>query len=245
MTIPKSYQALGEICLIKQKDQKVAQEILNRHKRFKSVYYADKISGKLRKPEVIWLAGEKNTLAKVKENYCEFIVDISKVMFSKGNQEEKRRIVSQIKGKEDVLDMFAGIGYFTIPIAKLTPAKVWAIELNPDSVELLKHNIKLNKIKDKVTVIEGDCKIEALSIGKKFDRIHLGYFPNTYEFLPTALKVAKKSAIFHFHEISEKSEDIISKIKEITPKIKVLKSKKVKKYCVSKYHWVIDFQLIY
>ena len=100
MTIPKSFQALGQICLIKQKDKQVAQEILKKHSQFKSVYYQGKISGKLRKPQVEWLAGERNTLTKVKENYCEFLVDISKVMFSKGNQEEKRRIVSQIKDAE-------------------------------------------------------------------------------------------------------------------------------------------------
>jgi len=242
INIPKSFQALGQICLIKQKDKKVAQDILKKRSQFKSVYYSGKISGKLRKPKVEWLAGEKNTLTKVKENYCEFIVDISKVMFSKGNQEEKRRIVSEIKKPEQVLDMFSGIGYFTIPIAKLTPAKVWAIELNPDAIELLKQNILLNKLAEKIIVIQGDCKIEAPKLGKKFDRVILGYFPNTYEFLPAALKVAKKDAVIHFHEIAEDPQEIIDKIKQINPNLKVLKSTKVKPYGIRKWHWVIDLQ---
>jgi tRNA wybutosine-synthesizing protein 2 len=260
MTIPKSFQALGQICLIKQKNKEIAQEILKKHSQFKSVYYSGKISGKLRKPNVEWLAGEKNTLTKVKENYCEFIVDISKVMFSKGNQEEKRRIVSQIKRKENVCDFFTGIGYFTIPIAKLTPANVTAIELNPESIELLKQNIKLNKVTKKVTVIQGDCKIEAPKLNKKFDRVLMGYFisckrnnasksqsdlcsfPGTYAFLPVALKVAKKGAVIHFHELAEKSEDIITKIKQINPNLKVLKSTKVKAYGIRMWHWVIDLK---
>ncbi len=246
------FQALGDICLIKKEDKQLAQEILKKLPRFKSVYFSSKITGKLRKPNVIWLAGEKNTRTKIKENHCEFVIDISKVMFSKGNQEEKRQIVSQIKEKEDVLDMFAGIGYFTIPIAKLTPAKVWAIELNPDSVELLNQNITLNKIKDKVTVIEGDCKLKALELRRKFNRIHMGYFDvnnkkGTYDFLPTALKVCKKGGIIHFHELAEASKDIEKRVKEIAEKqgykIKILNSRKVKKYSIKNYHWVIDLQI--
>ncbi|MBT4114433.1 methyltransferase, partial [Candidatus Woesearchaeota archaeon] len=204
---------------------------------------------------------ERNTLAKVRENHCDFIVDISKVMFSKGNQAEKRRIVSQIKGSEEVLDMFAGIGYFTIPISKLTDASVTAIELNNDSVDLLKHNIKLNKVEGQVNVIEGDSKVETLKLGKKFDRILMGYFtshkrsnasklqsdlcsfPGTYEFLPVALKAAKKGAIIHFHELAADSEEIISKITSIASDLKVLNARKVKKYGAQTHHWVIDIQV--
>jgi tRNA wybutosine-synthesizing protein 2 len=248
MTIPKSYQALGQICLIKQKDKKVAQEILKKHNRFKSVYYSGKISGQLRKPNVQWLAGKKNTLTKVRENQCDFIVDISKVMFSKGNQEEKRRIVKQIQEGEEVIDMFAGIGYFTIPIAKLTSAKIWAIELNPDSIKLLKQNLKLNKIENKVKVIQGDSNIEAIALGKKFDRIHMGFFPGTYDFLPTALEICKEKGIIHFHEVAENPEQIEEKIKQISSqekvKIKVLKKTKIKAYGIRIWHWVLDLQIL-
>jgi tRNA wybutosine-synthesizing protein 2 len=244
--IQRSYQALGEICLIKQKDRVRAREILQKHNRFRSVYYHGKIVGNKRTPNVQWLAGEKNTLTKVKENDCSFVLDISKIMFSKGNQEEKRKIVSQIKKKEAVLDMFAGIGYFTIPIAKLTQANVWAIDINPDSIDFLKKNLKLNKVEDKVVVIQGDSNIEALALGKKFDRIHMGYFPGTYAFLPAALKVCKKNGIIHFHEIAETSEQISNKLKEISTiekrKIKIIGTRQVKEYGARKWHWVLDLQ---
>jgi tRNA wybutosine-synthesizing protein 2 len=244
--IYRSYQALGGICLIKQKDRKRAKEILTKHKRFRSVYYHGKISGIFRKPDVQWLAGEKNTFTKVRENGCDFVMDISHVMFSKGNQQEKRRIVQQITGKENVLDMFVGIGYFTIPLAKLTPAKVWAIDLSKGCIEFLKQNLKLNKVEDKVTVIQGDSNIEALAIGKKFDRVHMGYFPGTYAFLPTALKVCKKNGIIHFHEIAETAEQIEEEIKKIASiekrKIKIITRHKVKEYGAKKWHWVLDLQ---
>ena len=268
--IPKSFQALGQICLIKQKDRKVAKEILEKHNQFKSVYYQGKITGQLRKPDIIWLAGKKNPIARVRENQCDFIVDISKTMFSKGNQEEKRRIVKQInsafadkdrsdisrrlralqkqKDGEEVLDCFAGIGYFTIPIAKLTDAKVWAIELNPDAVSLLKQNLQLNKVADKVQVILGDCKTEAPKLNKKFDRILMGWFPGTYQFLPTAIQVAKSRAVIHFHELAETAEEIEQKIEKLIADssqlraVQVINKRKVKGYGVRKWHWVLDLQ---
>jgi tRNA wybutosine-synthesizing protein 2 len=241
--IPKSFQALGDICLIKIKDHHVGEHILKKFPRFRSVYYQGKISGKLRKPNVEWLAGERNPVTMVKENFCEFVVDISRVMFSKGNQEEKRRIVNQIQSGEEILDMFAGIGYFTIPVARLSGAKkVWAVELNPDAVELLKQNIELNHVLHKVKVIQGDSKKIVPELGQKFDRILMGYFPGTYEFLPAALEVARKGAIIHFHEIAEDSQEIISKIKEINPTIEILKTTKVKGYGIRTWHWVIDFK---
>ena len=249
--IPKSFQALGEICLVKTKDRKIAKEILQKHSRFRSVYYSGKISGQKRVPNVQWLAGQKKTITVVRENGCDFVLDISKIMFSKGNQEEKRQIVKQIKKTEDVLDMFAGIGYFTIPMAKLTLANVWAIDINPNSIDFLKQNLKLNKVEDKVVVIQGDSNIEALAIGKKFDRVHMGYFDihsksGTYTFLPTALNVCKKNGVIHFHEVAEKIETIEEQIRIISKqekvKIKVLNKRKVKAYGIRKWHWVLDLK---
>lgn len=237
--IPKSFQALGKICLIKTKNKQVAREILEKRPQFKSVYFQGKISGNLRKPNVVWLAGERNTLTRVRENYCDFIIDISKVMFSKGNQEEKRRIVKEIKDGDEVLDMFAGIGYFTIPIAKLTNCKkIWAIELNPDAVELLKQNLKLNKVENKVEVIQGDSKTEAIKLGRKFDKILMGFFKSE-DFLCTAKKVAKQKATIYMHFLAKENE-AHNKIKNIAKQqnLKVVLLRKIKEYAPRINHYV-------
>ncbi len=42
--------------------------------------------------------------------------------------------------------MFAGVGPFAIPIAKSKRAKVYAIDINPEAVELLKKNVRLNRV---------------------------------------------------------------------------------------------------
>ncbi len=47
--------------------------------------------------------------------------------------------------------MFAGIGYFTIPILKLEPRAqhVFACEINPDSVFALQQNLRRNGVVSK------------------------------------------------------------------------------------------------
>src|SRR3989339_880268 len=110
----------------------------------------------------------------------------------------KMKIKSPTKKKkiaEAVIKMFAGIGYFSLPIAKLTKAKeVIAIEKNPTAYNLLTDNIHLNKINN-IIAIQGDCRIAARTFGGKANRIIMGYFPGTEQFLPAAIWMAKPGCI--------------------------------------------------
>ena len=84
-------------------------------------------------------------------------------MWAKGNNQERFRIAKLVKKGETVLDMFAGIGYFSIPIGVHSQAeKIYSIEINPNSYHFLKRNIELNKINKKagyerMNAILGDC----------------------------------------------------------------------------------------
>ena len=81
-------------------------------------------------------------------------------MFSVGNVTEKMRISSFDCSNEVVVDLFAGIGYFTLPYLVNARAKfVHACEWNPRAVEALRKNMALNKIEeDRFAVHEGDCR---------------------------------------------------------------------------------------
>ena len=253
--IPSSYQIVGKILLVKLNPElkefysEIGKAILTIFPRLDSVFVSEGISGKLRKPDIIWIAGKKSTKTIVTENYCKFKIDVSEVMFSKGNQFEKRRVVSQIKKGEIVLDMFAGIGYFTIPMAKLSECEmVYAVDLNPVSIKYLTENAELNKVKDKIKIFEGDSKEVCKTLGIKFNRISMGYFPNTYDFLEAAFFCSKKGTIIHFHELSkDEGKDIEKKLIELAKKfstdIKILEKHCVKKYSPSKEHFVIDFRI--
>jgi len=65
-----------------------------------------------------------------REQGCTFILDPTRVMFAQGNRVEKARIAALVRPGERIADMFAGIGYFTIPAAR-SGARIHAMEINP------------------------------------------------------------------------------------------------------------------
>lgn len=65
--------------------------------------------------------------------------NVEKNMFSAGNVTERHRIASYKCENEVIVDLFAGIGYFTLPFLVHAKAKfVHACEWNPDAVEALR-----------------------------------------------------------------------------------------------------------
>jgi len=90
----------------------------------------------------------------VKENDCKFNLDFSKVYWNPRLSTEHDRIVNIVERGDIVFDVFAGIGPFSLPIAKkgkITKKEskgiiVHANDLNPSSYEYLQKNVQLNKI---------------------------------------------------------------------------------------------------
>ncbi|NIO44028.1 MAG: class I SAM-dependent methyltransferase family protein, partial [Candidatus Aenigmarchaeota archaeon] len=71
-----------------------------------------------RKPKVEVIAGCKKTQTLHQEHKCKFLLDVSDIMWSQGNKNERIRLIKTVKSKETIVDMFAGIGYFSIFLAK-------------------------------------------------------------------------------------------------------------------------------
>ena len=116
--------------------------------------------------------------------------DITRVMFSRGNVTEKKRFASLVQTDENVLDMYAGIGYYTLPALIHGKAKhVTACEWNEHALFALRYNLKANGIEDnRFTILEGDCRISlrrlleednSTSQIRQFDRISLGLLPSS------------------------------------------------------------------
>jgi len=254
--LPSSYQIVGDVLLIKlpklkpQQKQKIGQVILQLLPYVRTVCEIKEVSGELREPTVSTIAGN-GTATVHKENDVLYKIDVSKVMFSKGNLSERKRLLGKIKDGETIIDMFAGIGYFSLPIAKFTKAKeIISIEKNPTAYNFLTDNIALNKITN-IIAIQGDCKIAARSFPAKANRILMGYFPGTEEFLGAALWMAKPGCIIHFHNIYPEKDlwkKPMSQIDEICSAFKkkyhIILRKKVKSFSPKKWHVVIDFAIV-
>jgi tRNA wybutosine-synthesizing protein 2 len=156
------------------------------------------ITGELRTPVVRLLRGT-DTVALHKENGVLFRFDVSKIMFSSGNTDERVRVAGIACDRETIVDMFAGIGYFSIPLAvHQRPKRIVACELNPASYSYLKENIELNHAKGVVEPMLGDNRtLEGESIA---DRVFMGYVKTTHEYLETAFRLVKSGGIVYYHE---------------------------------------------
>ena len=121
--------------------------------------------------------------------------DFQKVMFSRGNISEKIRFGKELVREGDVvLDMYAGIGYYTLPaVIHGKAAKVYACEWNEHAVRALKFNVEDNKIHDKVEIFVGDCRQSALKhkIVNLVDRVSLGLLPSAEGGWRTAIRALK------------------------------------------------------
>ncbi|MFZ3076994.1 MAG: class I SAM-dependent methyltransferase family protein [Candidatus Aenigmatarchaeota archaeon] len=253
--LPHSYQIVGKILLLKLKPEVLKHKkiigaaIIEILPYIKTVCLQSAISDTERKPEIELITGEKSFKTLHRENGCLFEIDVSKSMFSKGNKAEKLRLAGLIRPGETVVDMFAGIGYWTIPVAKLTKAKkIFAIDINDEAVDFLGKNAFLNKVSDKVEILKGDCRNFPYLLENVADRIIMGYLFETEKFLPAALMMAKDGCTIHFHRNveMEKLEDV-KKIIEIAKnngcEIQVAAVVKVKSYAPKVWHVVIDLKV--
>ncbi|HSA36032.1 MAG TPA: methyltransferase domain-containing protein, partial [Methanomassiliicoccales archaeon] len=171
-----------------------------------------------------------------------------KVMFSSGNFDEKLRMASLDCRGETVVDMFAGIGYFTMPLAaKARAEKVIACEINPDAIGFLKKNIELNHVADRVTVFEGDNRQLP---GEMFaDRVVMGYVNVTWQFLPKAFSMVKRGGIIHYQDtcsIDRIPDGLIENVRKGSGgrPFEILRIKEVKAYAPSISHMVLDVRAL-
>ena len=157
------------------------------------------IEGEYRLRTLRHLAGEKRSITLHKENGCSFRVDVSKCYFSPRLSTERLRVAEAAKPMERVLNMFAGVGPFSIPIAKLKGARVLSCELNEDAARLHFENDAMNKVEGLVDVVNRDATDLPKVTKTKFDRVIMPLPSEANKFLPTAFAMAKKGATIHYY----------------------------------------------
>ena len=207
--LPKKWKKIGEILIadFSQIDPKNKPQIVNLYSKIlnvKTVLQKNKINGELRKPDTTEILFGEDTETEIIEYGVKYRMDLSKTMWSPGNTGWRSILDGPNKVSEFyrfnnpriIIDYFAGIGYFTIQLAKGYPnAKIISIDKNPDSVKYLRENLIINEIKN-VEVINEDCR----TINKKADVIHLGYISRTPDFLEHAHSNLNEKGVAIFHE---------------------------------------------
>lgn len=248
------YKVIGNVALVRTDEklnslEKTVERIVNNNPRIIAILGYRGVIGEYRTPSVELLWGKLPDTIKHSEYGVDYYLDPSRLMFSLGNLFERLRIASLVKRWEIIVDMFAGVGQFTLPIAvHAKPEKIHAIEINPLAYEYLVKNIKLNNVEEIVIPYLSDCREQVQKIERIADRVIMGYLQDTIEFLPYALRIIGDSGgIVHLHQLIDRNdkEKLIQQIININSKLgyvtNIISSRIVKSYSSNKLHVVVDF----
>jgi tRNA (guanine37-N1)-methyltransferase len=197
---------IGDIAIVRlsgftRKEKKgIARSLLDQVKNVRGVFEQEEgIEGEYRLRKLKHLAGEEKTLTLHRENGCAFKVDVTKCYFTPRLSTERLRVAGLVKPRERVLNMFAGVGSFSIPIAKIAGAKVVSCELSGYACELHQENNRLNKTEGLIKVLNGDAAELPKEMDSKFDRIIMPHPSQAHKFLPAAVEMSKKGGRIHYY----------------------------------------------
>jgi tRNA (guanine37-N1)-methyltransferase len=202
------------------KEKDIAEKIMADNKSVKSVLKKESArEGDYRTRKYKLIAGGADTVVVHKEHGYSLKLDPQKAYFSNREGTERQRVANQVKAGELVMVMFAGVGPYAIAVAKAQPdvEKVIAIEINPDAVEYMKHNIRVNKLAHKIKPVLGDVGKAAEKWYGKCDRVVMPLPLGADSFLDVAVKCLHEKGIIHFYSWGEEP-DVFSKAIEIVDK---------------------------
>ena len=254
-----AFDQIGDIIIVRipdsllSKKKIIGKTLLEQVKTAKSVFYqSSSVEGDFRTRDLEILAGVDKTETEYKEFGCRFIVDVEKAFFSPRLSTERDRIAELVQDGEIVINMFGGVGMFSIIAAKRKKCTVYNIDINPIAAKLCEKNIKLNKkLVGRVVSIHGDAaKIIEEQFRDQGDRVLMLLPERSDEFLNSAILATKSNGIIHYYShIHADKKSQAPKLSEkhyldTTPiKSKILNSKIVRAVGPRYYQTVVDVRI--
>ena len=252
--LPSSFDVIGDIAIIELPDElmpygkAIGEAILKVHRHIKAVFAkGSKVEGEYRVRELIHLAGEKRTETLHRENGIRLKLDIAKVYFSPRLATERMRIFKKTRPGEVVFDMFAGVGPYSILLARKAKL-VFACDLNPWAIRYLEENIRLNKAHNLVPIL-GDVRKVAGKL--KADRVIMNLPKFADRFLREAMLSVRNGGVVHYYGFGPE-EDLYSEhearikaiARELGFSVEFLERRKVRPYAPRQFNIAIDFRVL-
>jgi tRNA (guanine37-N1)-methyltransferase len=230
-----SYDIIGDIAVVRltpaseKYNRAIAEAVMSVHKNVKTVL-AQKgpVHGDFRLRKLEWVAGEDKTIVVHKECGCAFSVDVAECYFSPRLMCERMRIAGQVESGEVLVNMFAGVGCFSIIVAKHSGVlKAYSIDVSPVAFQFMRENIRKNGAYGKVIPLLGDAKqvIEG-RLNHVADRVLMPLPGKAFEYLPFALLALKKSGgwihYYDFEYVSKNESPVGRVMSKVVKRLQLL-----------------------
>jgi len=204
---------------LKQYTKLIAKAVMQTNKCVKTVLcQTTPVSGEFRLRKLEWLVGDEKTETLHKEYGCLFRIDLAKCYFSPRLSFERMRIAQLVQNGEVVTNMFAGVGCYSVIIAKHSNAeKVFSIDINPVALKYIEENARLNKVEARVVPVEGDAKlIIEEKLRNTADRVVMPLPMKACEYLDSAVSALRSTGGYiHYYDFEHatKNENPVEKVK--------------------------------
>lgn len=241
--IIKSYDVIGDIAIVRvpenlrSRNPIIAEAIMQTHKHVRTVLrQASAVSGDFRLRQLEWIAGERKTKTLYKEFGCIFRVDLEHCYFSPRLSFERMRVARMVQSNEIVANIFAGVGSFSVLIAKYGRAKiVYSIDVNPSAIKFMQENVRLNRVQGHVVPIFGDAKQVLVGrLRNRVDRVVMPLPEKAYEYLDCVVMALRpRGGWIHYYDFehASKKDNPVEKVKtKVSEKLQKLKVDSVVKF---------------
>jgi tRNA (guanine37-N1)-methyltransferase len=255
--VEHSFDIIGNIAIIEVPEElaflkkPIGEAIIKIHKNVKTVLCkSSAVDGRFRVRGYELVVGEEKTETIHVEHGCRFMLDVTKVYFSPRLATEHLRVASQASSGELVIDMFCGVGPFSILIAKLKGSQVYSIDVNPDAIKYLKTNCILNKVDDFVHPMLGDAgKLISASLKSTADRIIMNLPSESLKFIDVACSALKpEGGVIHSYQFQTDPGPLKKAVEALRVNIglsnrkmqRVLEARLVKSVAPHEWHVAVD-----
>lgn len=243
-----SFETIGDIAVVEDEEpERVAEAIMAVHRGIRTVLApVSDIEGEFRIRRYRHVAGERRTLTIHREHGIRYRVDLERAYFSPRLSTERLRVAGQVHPGDTVVDMFAGVGPFSLLMAR-QGARVIAIDKNPHAIKLLRENALMNRLD--VEIREGDAAALTEDLADRADHVVMNLPHSASLFLKEAIRTAKNGGVVHYYTFAPE-DDLYRDVRIIEDKARelgcgaaVLYRGVVRSYAPRIYNVVIDFMV--
>jgi tRNA (guanine37-N1)-methyltransferase len=256
----RAFDLVGDIGILRlppellPKKREIGEALLRVHRHLRTVLLqVSPVSGEFRTRRLEVVAGEPRTETLHRESGCVFRVDLEKVYFSPRLAHERMRIARQVREGEEVTNLFAGVGCYSIVMARHSGARrIYSIDKNPEAFRMMCENIRINRVGDRVFPFLGDAReVVASQLRGKADRVLMPLPEAARQFVGTALEALKEEGgVVHFYDVGEDPDPFSPSLRFLEREVggrgwslRVMERRLVRSYGPGIYHVVLDLLL--